>query len=86
MNRLKAVFWDVDGTLADTELHGHRLDFNKAFSHFNINWHWDNKTYINLLTIHGGTQRILKYSQLENFEISKQLATEIHFKKQQKYS
>ncbi|MDP6852186.1 MAG: HAD family hydrolase, partial [Prochlorococcaceae cyanobacterium ETNP1_MAG_8] len=25
MNKLCSVFWDVDGTLADTEMEGHRV-------------------------------------------------------------
>jgi phosphoglycolate phosphatase-like HAD superfamily hydrolase len=29
---LKTVFWDVDGTLADTEMDGHRPAFNRAFA------------------------------------------------------
>ena len=36
MNKLKAVFWDVDGTLADTEMCGHRLAFNLAFKDFDL--------------------------------------------------
>ena len=34
MRNLKAVFWDVDGTIADTEMNGHRVAFNKAFADF----------------------------------------------------
>ena len=32
MTWLKGVFWDVDGTLANTEMEGHRPAFNRAFS------------------------------------------------------
>ena len=28
---LRALIWDVDGTLAETEDHGHRVAFNRAF-------------------------------------------------------
>ena len=38
MNKLKAVFWDVDGTLADTEMCGHRLAFNLAFKDFDLDY------------------------------------------------
>ena len=29
---LEAIFWDVDGTLAETELEGHRVAYNLALS------------------------------------------------------
>lgn len=29
---IHALLWDVDGTLAETEFHGHRLAFNQAFA------------------------------------------------------
>ena len=29
--RLKALLWDVDGTLAETERDGHLVAFNQAF-------------------------------------------------------
>ena len=54
MNKLLAVFWDVDGTIADTELCGHRVAFNLAFRDFDLEWHWNEKRYINLLKISGG--------------------------------
>ena len=49
MRELKAVFWDVDGTLADTEFLGHRIAFNKSFKEFDLNWHWDSSIYLDLL-------------------------------------
>ena len=41
MNILKAVFWDVDGTIADTELGGHRIAFNRAFSDYDLDFNGD---------------------------------------------
>ncbi len=29
---LRALVWDVDGTLAETEHDGHRIAFNQAFA------------------------------------------------------
>ncbi|MDO9286836.1 MAG: haloacid dehalogenase, partial [Aquabacterium sp.] len=29
---LRALIWDVDGTLAETEHHGHLVAFNQAFA------------------------------------------------------
>ena len=33
-----ALLWDVDGTLAETELEGHRLAFNRAFAEAGLRW------------------------------------------------
>lgn len=32
MNELRALIFDVDGTMADTEQDGHRLAFNRALA------------------------------------------------------
>jgi beta-phosphoglucomutase-like phosphatase (HAD superfamily) len=55
---LKTVFWDVDGTLADTEMDGHRPAFNRAFAEQGLNWSWDRETYKRLLSIPGGSLRM----------------------------
>ncbi len=58
LNRLSAVFWDVDGTLADTEMDGHRPAFNTAFEELNLPFHWDEELYNTLLAIPGGLRRV----------------------------
>ncbi len=58
---LKALIFDVDGTLAETE-ELHRASFNKVFAYFNLNWHWDVETYGKLLTTTGGKERIARYA------------------------
>lgn len=55
---LGALLWDVDGTLAETELDGHRPAFNRAFAEEGLPWHWDPPTYIQLLAISGGRERL----------------------------
>jgi len=35
---LKALIFDVDGTLADTEKDGHRVAFNLAFEEAGLDW------------------------------------------------
>ncbi|MBX9637715.1 MAG: HAD family hydrolase [Nitrosomonas sp.] len=57
-NKLQAVLFDVDGTLADTEQDGHRLAFNAAFKQFHLDWNWDIDLYGELLQITGGKERI----------------------------
>ncbi len=59
MTRLKAVLWDVDGTLAETERDGHRVAFNRAFEDCGVPWRWDEAHYGDLLRITGGRERLL---------------------------
>lgn len=58
---LKALIFDVDGTLADTERDGHRLAFNSAFREFGLDWEWDVPLYGKLLEVTGGKERIRFY-------------------------
>jgi len=53
---LKGIIFDVDGTLADTEEY-HRQAFNKAFTEFDLEWHWSKQDYHDLLSISGGKER-----------------------------
>ncbi len=57
---LKALIFDVDGTLADTES-AHRAAFNQAFAEIGLDWHWDEPLYTRLLHISGGKERITHY-------------------------
>ena len=60
-SRLEALLFDVDGTLADTERHGHRVAFNRAFADFDLDWHWDERLYGELLEVPGGKERLHHY-------------------------
>lgn len=53
----KAIIFDVDGTLADTE-EAHRLSFNRAFAENGLDWNWDIALYDKLLAVTGGKERI----------------------------
>jgi beta-phosphoglucomutase-like phosphatase (HAD superfamily) len=59
---LKAIIFDVDGTLADTE-DGHRQSFNQAFAENGLDWNWDVALYGKLLKVTGGKERIKYYVQ-----------------------
>ncbi len=85
MSNLKAVYWDVDGTLANTEMDGHRAAFNSAFAEASIPWVWDINTYMGLLKIPGGTRRIISYSNLIREPIDISLAKQLHIIKQKHY-
>jgi HAD superfamily hydrolase (TIGR01509 family) len=54
---LKAIIFDVDGTLADTE-DAHRIAFNQTFAENNLGWNWDVELYGKLLKVTGGKERI----------------------------
>jgi len=58
---VKALLFDVDGTLADTERDGHRPAFNAAFGEFGLDWDWDVALYGQLLAVTGGKERIHFY-------------------------
>ncbi|MDQ6728607.1 MAG: HAD-IA family hydrolase [Actinomycetota bacterium] len=58
---LRAVVFDVDGTLVDSERHGHRVAFNRAFEEFGLPWRWDEDDYGELLHVTGGCRRIDRY-------------------------
>lgn len=57
---LKAIIFDVDGTLAETE-DVHRRSFNRAFAEFGHDWNWDVPSYKMLLRVTGGKNRIRLY-------------------------
>jgi beta-phosphoglucomutase-like phosphatase (HAD superfamily) len=58
--KLKALIFDVDGTLADTE-EAHRCAFNEAFSQHGLDWNWNKPQYAELLLTTGGKERIAAY-------------------------
>src|SRR5690349_19858300 len=55
---LKAILFDVDGTLADTESLGHRPAYNRAFRELGLPFRWGPKLYRKLLKQPGGRERI----------------------------
>lgn len=61
MNELKALLFDVDGTLADTERDGHRVAFNQAFADAGLDWDWSAELYGQLLAVTGGKERMRYY-------------------------
>ncbi len=58
MATLKAIIFDVDGTLAETERNGHLVACNEAFAQmgFDIRWSWEE--FKELLKIPGNARRM----------------------------
>ena len=82
---LEAVIFDVDGTIADTERHGHRVAFNLAFEHLGLPYRWDEETYGRLLEVPGGRQRLDHYLSGQGMAPGERasLAPELHRLKQE---
>jgi HAD superfamily hydrolase (TIGR01509 family) len=57
---LKALLWDVDGTLAETERDGHLAAFNQCFEALGVPWRWSEERYGELLAVAGGRERLLR--------------------------
>lgn len=53
----RALIFDVDGTLAETE-EAHRLAFNRAFDEAAMTWCWSKDDYRRLLRTTGGKERM----------------------------
>jgi HAD superfamily hydrolase (TIGR01509 family) len=87
---LKAILWDVDGTLAETERDGHRVAFNRAFESLELPWRWSEARYGELLAVAGGMERLLHDMQTQaaapaDHSARVQLAQRLHQLKNQHY-
>jgi HAD superfamily hydrolase (TIGR01509 family) len=58
---MKALIFDCDGVLVDTERDGHRVAFNRAFAEAGIATEWSVALYGELLKIAGGKERMTHY-------------------------
>ena len=59
---MKALIFDCDGVLVDTERDGHRVAFNQAFLDFGIETEWGVDLYGKLLKrVSGGKERLYLY-------------------------
>ncbi len=57
---IKAIIFDVDGTLSETE-EAHRQAFNETFVEFDLPWEWSQELYGELLKTTGGKERMAAY-------------------------
>ena len=83
----QALLWDVDGTLAETELDGHRCAFNRAFAEAGLPWHWDVELYQRLVRISGGRERIRAFlSEVEGTPPDPERVERLQSAKQRHYN
>jgi HAD superfamily hydrolase (TIGR01509 family) len=81
---MKALIFDCDGVLVDTERDGHRVAFNRAFAAAGIDADWDVELYGELLKIAGGKERMTHYFNEAGWPEGQTAATlvpELHKKK-----
>ncbi len=88
---LRAILWDVDGTLAETERDGHLVAFNQAFAALNVPWRWSEERYGELLAVTGGRERLLHDMQSQDrapadLEERRSLAERVHRLKNELYA
>jgi HAD superfamily hydrolase (TIGR01509 family) len=69
MAEIKALIFDQDGVIIDTERDGHRVAFNKTFKEFGFNVEWDVDYYHELLQIAGGKERMKHHLRTRGFGI-----------------
>ena len=65
----RAIIFDVDGTLSETE-ETHRRAFNRAFSEAGLDWHWDAALYSDLLAVTGGKERIRHFIDSRGIDLA----------------
>jgi len=67
MSKIKAVFFDQDGVIIDTERDGHRVSFNMTFKEFGFTDEWSVEYYHELLQIAGGKERMKHHAHTKGF-------------------
>src|SRR6266699_3563859 len=81
---MKALIFDCDGVLVDTERDGHRVAFNRAFADAGLDTIWDVDLYGELLKVAGGKERIKHYFETTDWPRGKNaaiLVPELHKRK-----
>jgi HAD superfamily hydrolase (TIGR01509 family) len=69
MSKIKAVFFDQDGVIIDTERDGHRVAFNRTFKEFGYDFQWDVEFYHELLQVSGGKERMKHHLRTKGFGV-----------------
>ena len=64
---MKALIFDCDGVLVDTERDGHRAAFNQAFALQGLKVQWSVELYAELLKVAGGKERMRHYFDMHQW-------------------
>jgi HAD superfamily hydrolase (TIGR01509 family) len=82
---LKAVLFDVDGTLAETE-EFHRAAFNAVFAAQGLDHAWSVDQYRELLKVTGGKERMSAYFAAQGVALPESRIRELHLAKNAGYA
>jgi HAD superfamily hydrolase (TIGR01509 family) len=69
MAQIKALFFDQDGVIIDTERDGHRVAFNETFREMGFDVYWDEDYYHALLQVGGGKERMKHHLHTRGFGV-----------------
>ena len=69
----RALIYDCDGVLADTERDGHLVAFNRMWREQGVDWQWDLDQYAVKLKIGGGKERIASLGHDADFRSAYQV-------------
>lgn len=64
---MKALIFDCDGVLADTERDGHLVAFNQMWRENGVNWQWSLEQYAEKVKIGGGKERMFSLGKDDDF-------------------
>ncbi|TVQ35234.1 MAG: HAD family hydrolase [Spirochaetaceae bacterium] len=64
----KALIFDCDGVIADTERYGHLRAFNQMWSEEGVKWRWSLEQYAEKLKIGGGKERMFSLRDDPEFQ------------------
>jgi HAD superfamily hydrolase (TIGR01509 family) len=69
MVEIRAIIFDQDGVIIDTERDGHRVAFNRTFKDFGYHFQWGVEEYHGLLQVGGGKERMRHYLHTKGFGV-----------------
>tara|TARA_A100001011_G_scaffold368903_2_gene423675 strand:- start:72 stop:770 length:699 start_codon:yes stop_codon:yes gene_type:complete len=85
---VKALIFDVDGTIAETE-ELHRKAYNTVFLNEGLEWSWSKELYKKLLKVAGGKERIKFFDgniTSKKYHLNEKDILKIHNKKNERYN
>ncbi len=82
---IRALVFDVDGTLAETE-EAHRQAYNALFAREKLDWVWDVDRYRELLRVTGGRERLAHYLAEEGLTLPPERIAALHRMKNDVYA